>query len=421
VSAPLLRPLPAVAGTAGDRGGPGPGGRLRRLIETAGVPCEIVLPGGEVVRGGAAAAAPGAAGEPPRFRVVVRSPRVLRGGLDELAFGRAYVEGDLDIEGDLWSLFLLRDRLGERLRLLPGLRLLAGLFLAAPTWMNRRAIARHYNLGDDFYHSFIDRDWHFYSHGLFRSADETLEQSSLHKLEAIEAALELRPGMRLLDIGGGWGGVTRYCAPRGVHVTSLTLAEDSYRYISALLAGGLAGEVRLEDFLRHRPERPYDAVVICGVIEHIPNYRRFCARLWECLAPGGRVYLDASAVHEKYEMSAFSRRYIWPGAHSCLCLQDIVGELLWHGFALESVVCDSRDYELTIRHWAERLDAAHDRIAGRWGEPLYRAFRLYLWGGCHAFHVDRLQAYHLVARRGDQPGPRPGLARRVRSFVRGLA
>jgi cyclopropane-fatty-acyl-phospholipid synthase len=349
---------------------------------------------------------------------------VLRGGLDELALGRAYVEGDLDIEGDIWSLFALRDRLAERLQPLTGLRLLAGLYLAAPTWMNRRAIAKHYSLGDDFYHSFIDRDWHFYSHGLFHSDDETLEQSSLHKLEAMAEALELRPGMRLLDIGGGWGGVTRYCAPRGVHVTSLTLAEDSYRYLSGLLAGGLtplAGEVRLEDFLDHRPARPYDAVVIYGVIEHIPNYRRFCARLWDCLAPGGRVYMDASASHEKYQMSAFTRRYIWHGTHTFLALQDIVAELLWHGFAVESVRCDSRDYELTMRHWAERFDAAREKIAARWGEPLYRAFRLYLWGGCHAFHVDRLQAYHLVARRGEKPGPRPGLARRVRNFVRGLA
>jgi len=81
---------------------------------------------------------------------------------------------------------------------------------------------------------------------------------------------------------------------------------------------------------------------------------------------------------------------------------------------------ESRDYELTMRGWAERFDARKDEIVARWGERVYRAFRLYLWGGCHAFHVDRLQAYHVVARRGAGPGPRPGVARRVRNFVRGL-
>jgi cyclopropane-fatty-acyl-phospholipid synthase len=235
------------------------------------------------------------------------------------------------------------------------------------------------------------------------------------------AALRLEPGMRLLDIGGGWGGVVRYCAPRGVRVTTLTLADDSYRYLRRLHdEERLEGELVQGDFLQYRPERPFDAVVIYGVIEHLPNYGRFCARAWECLAPGGRLYMDASASKEKYLMSAFTRRYIWHGTHTFLALQDIVQELLWHGFELEEVRRETRDYELTMRHWAERFDAARDAIVAGWGEKVYRAFRMYLWGGCHAFHVDRLQAYHLVARRRPEPGPRPGLLRRTRNFVRGL-
>ncbi|HEX7183050.1 MAG TPA: class I SAM-dependent methyltransferase [Thermoanaerobaculia bacterium] len=386
---------------------------LRRLLEESGVACEVRLPSGEEIRCGSGPAA---------FRVVLHSDRALRRGLDEMSLGQAYVEGEMDIEGDLWSVLELRDRLQDRLRAGPLLRFLAQLFLLAPTRVNKKSIADHYSFGDDFYHSFIDTRYHFYSHCLFHSGDETLEEAAEHKLETMFRALELKPGMRLLDIGGGWGGVIRYCGPRGVHVTSLTLAEDSHRYISDVLAAtGLPGEVRFQDFLEHRPERPYDAVVIYGVIEHIPNYRHFCARAWDCLAPGGRLYMDASASKEKYSMSAFTRRYIWHGTHTFLSLQDMAQELLWHGFEIEEVKRETRDYELTIRHWAERLDAARDFVVGRWGEQVYRAFRVYLWGGCHAFHTDRLQAYHLVARRRPEPGPRPGLARRVRSFVRGLA
>jgi cyclopropane-fatty-acyl-phospholipid synthase len=385
---------------------------LRGTFAGAGVDCEIVLPSGETLRFGHGA---------PRFRAVFHSDRVLRRAFDELALGQAYVEGEIDLEGDLWSVFELRSRLQDRARLGPLLRFLANLFLLSPTRVNRRSIDHHYTLGDDFYHSFIDTRYHFYSHGIFHSETETLEESSEHKLETMFAGLRLQPGMRLLDIGGGWGGVTRYCGARGVHVTSLTLARDSHAYIGKLLAEtGLPGEVHLQDFLEHRPERPYDAIVIYGVIEHIPNYRRFCARAWECLAPGGRLYMDASASKEKYQMSAFTRRYIWHGTHTFLCLQDIVQELLYHGFEIEEVRRETRDYELTMRHWAERFDAARDSIVGRWGEAVYRAFRIYLWGGCHAFHVDRLQAYHLVATRRDEPGPRPGAGRRLRSFVRGL-
>lgn len=385
---------------------------LAALFTEAGVDCEIVLPSGRTLRFGDGA---------PRFRAVFHSDRVLRRAFDELSLGQAYVEGEIDLEGDLLSVFELRSRLQDRTRLGPLLRFLANLFLVAPTRLNRRSIDHHYTLGDDFYHAFIDTRYHFYSHGIFHSATETLEESSEHKLETMFAGLRLEPGMRLLDIGGGWGGVTRYCGERGVHVTSLTLARDSYDYIQKTLAEtGLPGEVHLQDFLEHRPERPYDAVVIYGVIEHIPNYRHFCARAWECLAPGGRLYMDASASKEKYQMSAFTRRYIWHGTHTFLCLQDIVQELLWHGFEVEEVRRETRDYELTMRHWAERFDAARELIVSRWGEAVYRAFRIYLWGGCHAFHVDRLQAYHLVARRREEPGPRPGMGRRVRDFVRGL-
>jgi cyclopropane-fatty-acyl-phospholipid synthase len=385
---------------------------LLRLLDGAGVACEVEFPSGEVVRCGEGQ---------PRFRAVFHSDRVLRRAFDEFALGQAYVEGDLDLEGDLWSVFEVRDRLQDRARLAPLLRFFVNLFLVAPTRLNRKSIAFHYSFGDDFYHAFIDTRYHFYSHGLFHSDAETLEESSEHKLETMFAGLRLAPGMRLLDIGGGWGGVTRYCGARGVHVTSLTLAQDSYRYIRNVLdSTGLPGEVHLQDFLEHRPERPYDAIVIYGVIEHIPNYRRFCERAWECLAPGGRIYMDASASKEKYVMSAFTRRYIWHGTHTFLALPDVVQELLWNGFEVEEVKRETRDYELTMRHWAERFDGARDFIVGRWGEKVYRAFRIYLWGGAHAMHTDLLQAYHLVARRRDEPGLRPGLGRRMRNFVRGL-
>jgi cyclopropane-fatty-acyl-phospholipid synthase len=405
-------PLPVREGGGDGHGEGSDAGPLSRLLADTGVPCEVILPSGQVLRFGA--------GE-PKFRAIFRSDRVLRQAFDEMALGRAYVEGDLDLEGDLWSVFEVRERLRDPTRLGAVLRFFAHLFLIAPTRLNRKSISFHYDFGDDFYHSFIDTRYHFYSHGLFHDESETLEESSEHKLETMFAGLQLQPGMRLLDIGGGWGGVTRYCGSRGVHVTSLTLARDSHRYIRDILdTTGLPGEVHFQDFLEHRPERPYDAIVIYGVIEHIPNYRRFCERAWECLAPGGRLYMDASASKEKYVMSNFTRQYIWHGTHTFLALPDVVQELLWNGFEVEEVKRETRDYELTLRHWAERFDAACDFIVERWGEKVYRAFRIYLWGGCHAMHTDRLQAYHLVARRHPEPGPRPGLARRVRHFVRGL-
>lgn len=390
-------------------------GRIEAMVQIlrdVGVSCELELPDGEVLRLGEA---------PPVFRVVFKTQRALQMPLTELALGRAYVEGDIDLDGDMVALLDVRERLRNGATLGQKLRFAAQLLLRSPTWINSRSIGYHYTFGDDFYLTFIDSHYRFYSHCIFHSDGETLEEAAEHKLESMWNALQLRPGMLLLDIGGGWGGVTEHCGARGVHVTSLTLVEDSANYIRNLISEkGLPGEVIVEDVLAHRPSEPYDHAVIYGVIEHIPNYRRFCERVWDALKPGGRLYLDASATREKYAMSAFTRRYIWHGTHTFLALQGMIEELLFHGFDIVGVRRETRDYELTMRHWAERLDASHEKIAARWGEPLYRAFRVFLWGGAHAFKNDRLQAYHLVAERRVDHGPRPGNLRRFWHFAGSL-
>lgn len=383
---------------------------IARYLGDLGTASELELPGGQRIRFGA--------GE-PAFRVVFTSERALRRRPDELSLGRAYVTGGIDFEGDLMALLDARDRLRPT-TLRQGL-LLALQMLTPPTWANARAVDYHYTLGDDFFLTFVDNRYRFYSQCLFRSADDTLEQAAEQKLASMWQALGLRPGMRLLDIGAGWGGVAQYCGQRGVHVTSLTIVDDSANYIRRLVKEqDLPGEVVVEDLLDHRPAEPYDHAVIFGVIEHIPNYRRFCRRVWDALKPGGRLYLDASAVEQKYSGSAFTRHYTWRGPHAFLAVQDMVGELLLHGFDVVEVKRETRDYELTMRHWAQRLDAGRERIAARWGEQVYRRFRIYLWGGAHAFATNRLQAYHLVAERRPGPGPRPGALRRAAGFVRSL-
>jgi cyclopropane-fatty-acyl-phospholipid synthase len=390
-------------------------GRVEEMLQAlrgVGASCELELPDGEVLRLGETT---------PAFRVVFRNERALQVPLNELALGRAYVSGDIDFQGDMVALLNVRDRLPVGATPGQKLRFAAQLFLRPPTRINSRAINYHYTFGDDFYLTFLDTRYRFYSHSLFHSDDETLEQAAEHKLESMWSALALQPGMRLLDIGGGWGGVTEYCGARGVHVTSLTLTDDSANYIRNMVREkNLPGEVIVEDVLTHRPNEPYDHAVIYGVIEHIPNYRRFCERVWDALKPGGRLYLDASAAKEKYAVSAFARHYLWPGTHSYLALQDMIEELLFHGFEIVNVRRETRDYELTIHQWAERLDAGHEKIAARWGEPLYRAFRLYLWGAVHGFKTNRLQAYHLVAERHTDRGPRPSNWRRFGHFLGSL-
>ena len=392
-----------------------PEGRPRRarrwvgdVVRGSGLSCRVRLPDGTAHHFG---------GEPPMFTLKFHSNRVLDRCLDELSFANAYVQGQIDIEGDMAAMLRLRTRVKDEVRVSAWLRFVASLCLRSETGVNRRAIKAHYQFGDELYLSFIDQRYRFYSQGIFRRPDEALEDASEHKLEQMFEALRLKPGMRLLDIGGGWGGVPQYCGARGVKVTSLTLGEDSHRFIGDLIRReGLPCEVLLQDFLTYEPEEPFDAIVIYGVIEHIVNYRRFSDQVWRCLKPQGRLFLDASASIVKYDVSGFSRKYIWSGTHTFLCLQDLLGELLRHGMQVLRVQNESEHYARTMLHWARRLEQSQEAIVRRWGEPLYRAFRLYLWGGSQAFpHL--LQAYHLVAERMDERPPVAGPWRRWLAFI----
>jgi cyclopropane-fatty-acyl-phospholipid synthase len=395
---------------------------LARVLQRSGVACELLLPGRAPLRFGSTRS--GIGPERPEFRLIVRRTRGLRRPIDERGLGRAYVQGDLDIEvlhGDPLAVFRVRDAVSSTPSPLQVARFALELALAAPARVNARAVAYHYNLGDDFYLNFLDRRYRFYSQCLFQTGAVTLEEAAEAKLESMWEALGLRRGMHILDVGGGWGGLTEYCGARGVRVTSLTLSRESADYIERVIRRCAPGsEVLVQDLLDHQMRGRYDHAVIFGVIEHIPTYGAFCRRIWDALRPGGQLYLDASAVREKYMHSGFTRDFTWRGAHSCLALQDMLEELLFHGFEIQRVRGETHDYELTTREWARRLDERHDEITARWGENVYRRFRVYLWGCTHAFASERLQAYSVVARRRYDPGPRPGTLRRAGHFLASL-
>jgi cyclopropane-fatty-acyl-phospholipid synthase len=184
---------------------------------------------------------------------------------------------------------------------------------------------------------------------------------------------------------------------RGIRVTSLTISRESLRFLTDLI-----GRLRLpcrtihENVLTHRSAEPYDAIVVLGVMEHLPNYRAALRQFHRLLKPGGRVYIDASAARTKYEKSTFISRYIYPDNHSFFCLHDFLAALAETPFELQAVHNDRHSYYLTCKAWVENLERARGEVIRRWGERLYRTFRLYLWGSVHAFLSDRLQAYRLV-------------------------
>lgn len=336
----------------------------------------------------------------PAVKVLVKN----RTGLDaltrfdEVGICEAYMAGSLDVVGDMLGFVSLRGALRDRHPLHTLWRRVAPLFIGREQ-TDRQAIASHYDFSNDFYLSFMDAT-RCYSHAVFERDDEDLETAQRRKLDFVIESCGLKPGDRALDVGGGWGAFTEHAGKRGIQVTSLTISSPSEQFLANLIQRQhLPCRVVNQDFFEFTTPEPYDAIVILGVMEHLPNYPAVLQHLQRLLKPGGRVYLDASAFREKYSKPTFVSRYIFPGDHAYFCLHEFLAELAKTPMEVLSVHNDRHNYFLTCKAWAENLDRARDEVVRRWGETLYRRFRLYLWGSAYAFKSGGMDAYRVVLER----------------------
>lgn len=337
---------------------------------------------------------------PPVFTLVIRDKRAAAAlaSADKLAVADAYVDGSLDVEGDFERAFEIRQTLSDRHPLRYAWRFVRPLMFGR-TKADAAFIAEHYDNDPDFFLSFLDTRHRAYSQGVFEHDDEPLEDAITRKMEFALHSVGARPGDRVLDIGGGWGAMTEFAGRRGIRVTSLTISRASEEYIRALIdREGLPSRVVREHLMEHTPDEPYDAIVNLGVTEHLPDYPATLKKYQTLLKPGGRIYLDASATRRKHSHSTFLERRVYPGDGSLMCLHEYLTAVAATPFQLLSVHDDRHSYELTCRAWARNLDRARDEIERRFGTPLYRVFRIYLWGCADAFRRDLTQAYRVVMR-----------------------
>ncbi|HYN76588.1 MAG TPA: class I SAM-dependent methyltransferase [Lamprocystis sp. (in: g-proteobacteria)] len=371
--------------------------RLSRLIQKrvygdrVKIPLEVRLWGGRTYRFGA--------GE-PAVKILVKDRKGLSAlrRLDELRICEAYMNGSLDVLGDMLGFASLRTGLHDR-------RPLHDLWRRLTPWLvgrittDRHAIAAHYDFASDFYLRFLDPT-RCYSQAVFERDDEPLETAQRRKLDFAIDACRLKPGDRVLDVGGGWGSLTEHAGQRGIEVTSLTISRESENFLNDLIdRRRLPCRVVNQDFLAYRSPEPYDAIVILGVMEHLPNYPAVLRQFQRLLKPAGRVYLDASASRDKYDKPSFIARYIFPADHAFLCLHDFLRAVAKTPMEVLAVYNDRHNYFLTCRAWAENLEAAREDIIARWGETLYRRFRLYLWGSAQAFLSRGAEAFRVVLER----------------------
>lgn len=335
------------------------------------------------------------------FTIEVTDPRGAKAlaDLDQFAIGVAYLRGWLDISGDLMTALKVRGMFHDRHpiawlgRFAPALRI-------GRTEHDRRAIAAHYDNDSEFFLTFMDSRHRCYTQGVFARDDEPLEDAMTRKMDLALAALQVSPGDHVLEVGGGWGAFAEHAGRRGIRVTTLTLAQESERYLNELFTREqLPATVVRQHLLRYESPVRFDGIVNMGVTEHLPNYKATLRKYAELVRPGGHVYLDALAMRAKHQVSTFMSRYIYPGKSSPLVLHAYLRQVARSPFELVSVEDDRHNYHLTCAEWARRLDAAREDVVRRWGEPFYRRFRLFLWGSAASFDTGLVQAYRWVLRR----------------------
>lgn len=345
----------------------------------------------------------------PAFTISLKDQKALLAiaRFDELSFTEAYINGSLDIEGDIWAVITCRELLSD-------IRPLHTLWRRMEPWLtgqvrtNRRAIAEHYDYESEFYLKFMDAS-RCYSQAVFEHDDEPLETAQRRKLDIVLKSCELKPGDRVLDVGGGWGTFVEHAGKQGIQVTALTIARKSEEFIGNLIQRlQLPCKVVYGDFYEHTAPEPYDAIAILGVMEHLPDYSAVVRQFQRLLKPGGKIYLDASSFRETYSKPTFISRYVYPGNHRYFCLHEFLTEVAKTNLEVRSIHNDRHSYYLTCREWAKNLDAAREEIVKRWGDKVYRIFRLYLWGSSHSFFNRGLDAFRVVLERpGDIARNRP--------------
>jgi cyclopropane-fatty-acyl-phospholipid synthase len=336
----------------------------------------------------------------PAFTITVRDRKGARAlaGLDQFGVAVAYLQGWLDVEGDLSAALRMRQFFRD-------FHPVAWLTRFAPAMVrghkehDRRSISHHYDEDSEFFLSFLDERHRCYTEGVYAHDDEPIEDAMTRKMDLALDAIGVKPGDRVLEVGGGWGAFLEHAGKRGIDVTTTTLSVESERYLNELIGREkLPARVVRQHIFGYRSDRPYDAIVNMGVTEHLPDYRTTLRKYAELLKPGGTVYLDALAMRTKHNVSTFMSRYVYPGRSSPLLLHQYLREVARSPFELVSVQDDRHNYYLTCRDWARRLDAARDEISRRWGEPLYRRFRLFLWGSAAGFDTGLVQAYRWTMR-----------------------
>jgi cyclopropane-fatty-acyl-phospholipid synthase len=333
------------------------------------------------------------------LRQVVRNP--------SLHFGDLYSAGRITVEGDLVT-FLERTYAA----------LAAGRAASESAWWKlwvdpapnstslaaaRDNIYRHYDLGNDFYADWLDREAMQYTCAYFPGPGMTLEAAQRAKMDHVCRKLRLRPGQRVIEAGCGWGGFALHMAREyGVQVSAWNISREQVRHATECAGKqGLAGRVRFieDDYRNIRGE--CDAFVSVGMLEHVgpDNYGALGEVIHRCLAPQGLGLIHTIGRNRPSTMNGWIERRIFPGAQPP-SLGQMMAIFEPRDFSVLDVENLRLHYAETLRHWTARYLAVFDKVRAERGLEFARAWHLYLAGSTAAFTSGTIQLFQVLFARG---------------------
>jgi cyclopropane-fatty-acyl-phospholipid synthase len=317
----------------------------------------------------------------------------------DLNFGEAYMFGAVDLRGDLVAL------LTEIYRAL-------GSGTSRSWWLRTRSndvrtarenVHRHYDLGNEFYRLWLDREM-VYTCAYFPEPDCALEEAQIAKMDLVCRKLGLRPGERVIEAGCGWGTLALFMAREyGVTVRAFNISAHQIAYArDRAKAERLIDRVEFVEGDYREVRGEYDAFVSVGMLEHVglADYPTLGGVIDRSLTERGRGLLHFIGRNRPGPLNPWIRKRIFPGAYPPI-LAEVFGNVLepWNLSVLD-VENLRLHYAATLAHWRRRFDAAADDVANMFDEAFVRAWRLYLAGSQAAFATGTMQLFQVVFARG---------------------
>jgi cyclopropane-fatty-acyl-phospholipid synthase len=356
---------------------------------------------------------------------------------NELGFGRAYVAGEIDVEGDLFGALAVRENLAEddngatlalgfagwKRAAEAALRLkVLGPPPPAPAEesrlhgrrhspeRDRAAITYHYDISNDFYRLLLGPSM-TYSCAYFTEPDATLEQAQTAKYDLICRKLQLQPGMRLLDVGCGWGGMVMHAARHyGVTAVGVTISDRQATLAAERVeSAGLADrvEIRQRDY-RDIDDGPYDAISSIGMFEHVglPRLAEYFERLYGLLKPTGRLLNHAISRppgRSRFARHSFVERYVFPDGelHE---VGSVVSAMQQQHFEVRDVESLREHYATTLRAWLGNLEGDWESAQKLVGPARARVWRLYIGAAALNFEAGRTSIHQVLGVKPDDDG-----------------